>query len=46
MLNMRSVDDRTTIARIRDAAIEQFGQHGFNVGLRAIARPRGSAPRW
>ena len=41
MLNMRSVDDRTTIARIRDAAIEQFGQHGFNVGLRAIGETAG-----
>jgi AcrR family transcriptional regulator len=34
---MRSVDDRTAVARIRDAAIEQFGQHGFDVGLRNIA---------
>ena len=38
---MRSVDDRTAIARIRDAAIEQLGQHGFNVGLRAIAQAAG-----
>ena len=38
---MRSADDRTAIARIRDAAIEQFGQHGFNVGLRAIAEAAG-----
>jgi AcrR family transcriptional regulator len=39
---MRSVsDDRTAIARIRDAAIEQFGQHGFNVGLRSIAEAAG-----
>ena len=41
ILNMRSVDDRTAIARIRDAAIEQFGQHGFNVGLRAIGEAAG-----
>ena len=35
---MRSAsDDRTAIARIRDAAIDQWGQHGFNVGLRRIA---------
>jgi len=35
---MRSAsDDRTAIARIRDAAIDQWGQHGFNVGLRTIA---------
>ncbi len=31
----------TTTARIRDAAIEQWGQHGFNVGLRAIATAAG-----
>jgi AcrR family transcriptional regulator len=39
---MRSVpDDRTAAARIRDAAIEQWGQHGFNVGLRSIAEAAG-----
>jgi AcrR family transcriptional regulator len=39
---MRSAsDDRTGIARIRDAAIEQYGQHGFNVGLRTIAESAG-----
>jgi len=38
---MRSVDDLTAVARIRDAAIEQFGEHGFNVGLRAIAAAAG-----
>ncbi|MEO6795360.1 MAG: TetR family transcriptional regulator [Mycobacterium sp.] len=37
---MRSVD-LTTSARIRDAAIEQFGQHGFGVGLRTIAEAAG-----
>lgn len=37
---MRSVD-LTTSARIRDAAIEQFGQRGFGVGLRAIAEAAG-----
>ena len=31
----------TATARIRDAAIEQFGQHGFNVGLRAIGEAAG-----
>jgi TetR/AcrR family transcriptional regulator, regulator of cefoperazone and chloramphenicol sensitivity len=31
----------TATARIRDAAIEQWGQHGFNVGLRAIAEAAG-----
>jgi TetR/AcrR family transcriptional regulator, regulator of cefoperazone and chloramphenicol sensitivity len=38
---MRSADDLTTTARIRDAAIEQFGQHGFSAGLRAIAETAG-----
>lgn len=37
---MRSTD-LTAIARIRDAAIEQFGEHGFAVGLRAIAEAAG-----
>ena len=38
---MRSADDLTAVARIRDAAIEQVGQHGFTVGLRAIATAAG-----
>lgn len=38
---MRSVDDLTAAARIRDAAIDQFGQHGFDVGLRTIAKAAG-----
>jgi len=39
---MRSAShDRTAVARIRDAAIEQWGQHGFNVGLRSIAEGAG-----
>lgn len=38
---MRSVDDRTAIARIRDAAIQQFGERGFDVGLRSIAEAAG-----
>jgi len=37
---MRSAD-LTAAARIRDAAIEQFVQHGFGVGLRAIADAAG-----
>jgi TetR/AcrR family transcriptional regulator, regulator of cefoperazone and chloramphenicol sensitivity len=41
VLNMRSADDLTAVARIRAAAIDQFGQHGFNVGLRAIAQAAG-----
>lgn len=40
LLNMRSVD-LTAAARIRDAAIEQFGEHGFGVGLRTIAEAAG-----
>jgi TetR/AcrR family transcriptional regulator, regulator of cefoperazone and chloramphenicol sensitivity len=39
---MRSVpEDRTAVARIRDAAIEQWGAQGFNVGLRSIAEAAG-----
>ena len=38
---MRSADDLTASARIRDAAIEQFGEHGFDVGLRVIAKAAG-----
>jgi AcrR family transcriptional regulator len=39
---MRSAsDDRTAVARIRDAAIEQWGEQGFNVGLRSIAEAAG-----
>lgn len=37
---MRSADLSTT-ARIRDAAIEAVGQHGFGVGLRTIAEAAG-----
>ena len=37
---MRSAD-LTAAARIRDAAIEQFGGRGFDVGLRAIAEAAG-----
>ncbi len=37
---MRSAD-LTAAARIRDAAIEQFGQHGFRTGLRSIADAAG-----
>jgi TetR/AcrR family transcriptional regulator, regulator of cefoperazone and chloramphenicol sensitivity len=42
---MRSAaNDRTTLARIRDAAIEQFGRHGFGVGVRTIAEAAGVSP--
>lgn len=41
---MRSAD-LTAAARIRDAAIEQFGRHGFGVSIRVIAEAAGvSAP--
>lgn len=39
---MRSAsNDLTAVARIRDAAIDQWGQHGFEVGLRTIAEAAG-----
>ncbi len=38
---MRSADDLTAAARIRGAAIKQFGERGFGVGLRAIAEAAG-----
>ncbi|WP_329603806.1 helix-turn-helix domain-containing protein, partial [Nocardia seriolae] len=44
LLNMRSTDDLTTRARIRDAAITVFGEQGFGVGVRAIAAAAGVSP--
>lgn len=41
---MRSVDDLTAAARIRDAAIDLFGRDGFTVGVRAIATAAGVSP--
>jgi AcrR family transcriptional regulator len=41
---MRSVDDLTATARIRDAAIEQYGEHGFGIGIRAIAKSAAVSP--
>lgn len=41
---MRSADDLTAVARIRDAAIELFGRDGFAVGVRAIATAAGVSP--
>ncbi|OBK35938.1 TetR family transcriptional regulator [Mycobacterium sp. 1245111.1] len=38
---MRSADDLTAVARIRDAAIQRFGEQGFGVGLRSIAEAAG-----
>lgn len=36
--------DLTATARIRDAAIAQFGEKGFGVGVRAIAEAAGVSP--
>lgn len=41
---MRSADDLTTTARIRDAAIDLFGRDGFGTGVRAIAAAAGVSP--
>lgn len=41
---MRSADDLTTTARIRDAALDLFGRDGFGVGVRAIAAAAGVSP--
>lgn len=38
---MRSTDDLSTRARIRDTAIEYFGREGFDVSLRSIAKHAG-----
>jgi TetR/AcrR family transcriptional regulator, regulator of cefoperazone and chloramphenicol sensitivity len=43
MLNVRSLD-LTAAARIRDAALAQFGEHGFSVSLRVIAEAAGVSP--
>lgn len=37
-------DDLTARARIRDAAISVFGEHGFSAGVRAIAAEAGLSP--
>ncbi|MFI9508348.1 TetR family transcriptional regulator [Nocardia sp. NPDC052566] len=39
-----STADLTTAARIRDVAIEVFGEQGFQVGVRAIAKAAGVSP--
>lgn len=43
---MRSTraDDLTTRARIRDAAIDVFGQQGFTAGVRTVATRAGVSP--
>ena len=40
-MNVRSDDDLTARARIRDAAVARFGRDGFGVGVRAIAADAG-----
>jgi AcrR family transcriptional regulator len=44
VLNVRSGDDLTTRARIRDAAITRFARDGFRVPLRVIAADAGVSP--
>ncbi|MET7771865.1 TetR family transcriptional regulator [Nocardia sp. NPDC005366] len=39
-----NASDLTTVARIRDAAIDVFGESGFQVGVRAIAAAAGVSP--
>lgn len=39
--NIRPSNDLTATAKIRDAAIDQFGRHGFSVSIRAIAEAAG-----
>ena len=41
---MRSVDDLTAAARIREAAVGLFGREGFTVSVRAIATAAGVSP--
>jgi len=41
---MRSADDLTAVARIRDAAVDLFGREGFGVSVRAIAAAAGVSP--
>ncbi|MBB2993489.1 AcrR family transcriptional regulator [Mycolicibacterium iranicum] len=41
---MRSADDLTAAARIRDAAVDLFGREGFAVGVRAVATAAGVSP--
>lgn len=41
---MRSVDDLTAAARIRDAAIKLWGEQGYGASVRAIADAAGVSP--
>ncbi|MCL2091718.1 MAG: TetR family transcriptional regulator [Micrococcales bacterium] len=44
MLNVRSVEDLTTRARIRDAAVLRFAADGFGAPVRAVAADAGVSP--
>lgn len=44
ILNMRSTDDRSTRARIRDAAVLRFAADGLDAPLRAVARDAEVSP--
>lgn len=44
ILNMRSVDDLTASARIRDAAIKLWGEQGYGASVRSIADAAGVSP--
>lgn len=44
LLNMRSADDLTATARIRDAAIKLWGEQGLTASVRAIADAAGVSP--
>lgn len=45
MLNMSSIDDLTTAARIRQAAVEAFGERGFErTTVRQVAERAGVSP--
>ena len=44
LLNVRSVEDLTTRARIRDAAVARFAVDGFGAPVRAVAADVGVSP--
>jgi len=44
VVNVRSVDDLTARARIRDAAVLRFGRDGFGASVRAVAEDAGVSP--
>jgi AcrR family transcriptional regulator len=44
LVNVRSTDDLTTRARIRDAAVLRFAREGFGASVRTIAADAGVSP--